>query len=127
MFKKRREEEAAALEIEEMKRNQFKAKQYQPDGSDDWESIAEAAEAERTKRLAKRSQEIHESARPPSMLTRKASASGANCKLSLNRPSIVTKEEEKSMKKTLSPEQVRARLEKAQKNWEKRMSTTKEV
>lgn len=123
MTKKRREEESAAIELELMRSNQFKAKQYRPDAFEDWESIAEVAEMERTKRLAKRSLAMQDSARPPSMLAREKEAEVTS---SRHRPNGVTKPDDK-MKRTLGPDEVRAGLEKSQREWDKRMATTKET
>lgn len=122
MTKKRREEESAAIELEIMRNNQFKAKQYRPGNLEDWESMAEAAEVERAKRLAMRSQTMHESVRPPSMLAREKAE---NVYASDHRPNSVTKPDK--MIKTLSPEEVREGLEKSQRQWDKRMEKTKEM
>jgi len=123
LLKKQREEEAAAVELELIKQNQFKAKQYQPGDYDDWESIHEAAEVERTKRLSKRAQELQETMRPPSMLAREQTAQQSKQQ---QRPNSVTKEDD-FRRKSLGPEEVRVLLEKSQQKWDKRMANTKEV
>jgi len=123
VLKQRREQAAAEAEMEEMKRNQFKAVRYQPKEFEDWSSMAENAEVERSKRRAKRYEEIAASMKPPKMLTREEAAKKEHTKL--ERPNSITEPETKS-KRYRDPKEVRASLEKSQQNWDKVMAKKRE-